>query len=321
MRNKSLLCAYVLDGKGAGKKLNWEAVERWEPSQGQLWLHMNLLNKKSINWLNKHSQLDKSTIRSLTAQETRPHVLFTQHGMIVSLRAVNSNPNQEPEDMVSIRIWIDKDRMISMQRRSIASIRDMQDSIEDGVGPVDLVNLLQDMLDKITDRLMDVLEQIDEKIDGFEQPDSQISGVISELAEIQREIINLYRYLAPQRDAIMRLCSHQNNMIDEHARYQLQLACDRVTRYLEELQLARERAAILQADVMSRQNEQLNRRMYILSMVAVIFLPLSFITGLLGINVGGIPGATHPDAFLVVCLSLFIVGIITLVWFKRRQWF
>ena len=65
----------------------------------------------------------------------------------------------------------------------------------------------------------------------------------------------------------------------------------------------------------------MNTRMYVLSVVAAIFLPLGFLTGLLGINVGGIPGTENPWAFLI--FSLLIVGILVvqMLWLKYKKWF
>ena len=64
----------------------------------------------------------------------------------------------------------------------------------------------------------------------------------------------------------------------------------------------------------------MNKTMYVLSIVAGIFLPLGLLTGLLGINVGGIPGTEHPLAFMLVCVLLLIIAG-GLVWlFKRMKW-
>ena len=69
---------------------------------------------------------------------------------------------------------------------------------------------------------------------------------------------------------------------------------------------------------MDRRAETMNRQMLILSVVAAIFLPLGLITGLLGINVGGIPGADNPWAFAIVCVLLVVLGALQFWWFKRN---
>ena len=96
---------------------------------------------------------------------------------------------------------------------------------------------------------------------------------------------------------------------------------DRLIRHIEDLDAVRERAAVTQEELLSRLSDQMNTRMYVLSVVAAIFLPLGFLTGLLGINVGGIPGAENPWAFLL--FLLFLVGIVVaqMLWFRRKKWF
>jgi zinc transporter len=95
---------------------------------------------------------------------------------------------------------------------------------------------------------------------------------------------------------------------------------DQVIRLVEELDAARERSAILNDQLTDKRAEEMNATMLLLSVVAAIFLPLGFLTGLLGVNVGGMPGATWSAAFWLVCgLCLGIAG--GLVWiFKRRGW-
>jgi zinc transporter len=61
--------------------------------------------------------------------------------------------------------------------------------------------------------------------------------------------------------------------------------------------------------------------MYMLSVLAAIFLPLGFLTGLLGINVGGFPGAENPWAFLLFLLFLAGIVVVQMLWFKRKKWF
>ena len=96
---------------------------------------------------------------------------------------------------------------------------------------------------------------------------------------------------------------------------------DRVARYVEDLDAARERAAVTQEELDNRLAEQMNSRMYVLSLVAALFLPLGFLTGLLGINVGGIPLADDPMGFVEVVIILVVLVAIQVVIFMRKKWF
>jgi zinc transporter len=89
---------------------------------------------------------------------------------------------------------------------------------------------------------------------------------------------------------------------------------------VEDLDSGRERASIVQDELTTRLSEKMNRNMYVLSVIAGIFLPLSLLTGLLGINVGGIPGDKWPWAFTVVTIGLFVVGFVEYFLFRRLKW-
>jgi zinc transporter len=117
-----------------------------------------------------------------------------------------------------------------------------------------------------------------------------------------------------------RLCAEEVPWLGDNNRLRLKEATDRVVRCIEDLDSARDRAAITQEELVNRLSEQLNARMYVLSLVAAIFLPLGFLTGLLGINVGGIPGADNPSAFLVFLLFLTVIVVLQILIFKRKRW-
>jgi zinc transporter len=100
----------------------------------------------------------------------------------------------------------------------------------------------------------------------------------------------------------------------------LRETAERTARYVEDIDAARERALISQEELNNRLAERMNRAMYTLSIVAAIFLPLGLLTGLLGINVGGIPGTENPKAFLIVTVFLVVLAIVLVGWFRKIKW-
>jgi len=130
----------------------------------------------------------------------------------------------------------------------------------------------------------------------------------------------LRRYLAPQREAMMKLQAEIVPWLSDSDRMHLREITDRVVRYIEDLDSVRDRAAVTQEELVNRLSEQMNTRMYVLSLVAAIFLPLGFLTGLLGINVGGIPGSENQSAFLIFIMMLIVVVFLQIVIFKKKKW-
>ncbi|MFT6724944.1 MAG: zinc transporter, partial [Arenicella sp.] len=129
------------------------------------------------------------------------------------------------------------------------------------------------------------------------------------------------RYLAPQRDVLDRLKHIDSTIFSERDQQRLRDESDRVTRYLEDLDLARERAVVLQEAFLAQIAQQQNARMYVISILSAIFLPLGFLTGLLGINIGGIPGAANPNAFWVFVVVLVVIVGFQFWVFRKLKWF
>ncbi|MCB1828076.1 MAG: zinc transporter ZntB, partial [Coxiellaceae bacterium] len=290
--------------------------------QGALWVHLNYQSKKSVNWLKKEASLHKVVANALVAQETRPRSASFSDGLLIFLRGVNLNPGQDPEDMVSIRLWIESSRIISTRLHRLLSVEDLCKRLDEGIGPKTTSELFVMLNDRLIDRMSDVLEGIDDDVDRLEEEvlNAQSHLLRPQVADLRFQAILIRRYLSPQREALSRLQNSDTPILTESDKIQLREASDRTTRYIEDLDSARDRLAIIQEELSSRLSEQLDKRMYLLSIVAVIFLPLTFITGLLGINVGGIPGSHFKWAFTIVCAGLIGLFGLTLWVCRIKKW-
>lgn len=320
--DRGLVAGYILDGRGGGKSADWQAIEQWRPEQGILWAHFDVYTQDVHDYLFTRSGLDRIVAEALLELETRPRTLLTKQGLLLVLRGVNLNPGANPEDMVAIRIWSDGQRIYSVRRRKLLTIQDMRDNIEAGQGPSNCGEFMVDIADRLVERMANVVSDIDDTVDQLEDQviSSESYQLRTRIAHVRREAIGLRRYLAPQRDALMRLQSERLDWLNDHDRMRLREVIDRTTRYVEDLDAARERAAVSQEELMGRLSEQMDRRMYLLSLVAAIFLPLGFLTGLLGINVGGIPGAEYHWGFAIVSIVMLSLVIVQFFVFKRRKW-
>lgn len=322
MSSKSLLSAYLLDGQGGGKKLDWDQVQRWSPSDGVLWVHLDYTVKRARQWLAKESGLDKITVKAMVSDESRPRSVISEQGVLLFLRGVNLNPGENPEDMVSIRFWFDKHRVITTRRRMLLSVQDILTRIEEGEGPVDAGDIVVRINNRLVDRMSDVLDNLNEGVDQLEEEvlTNENHLLRPKISELRRQALLIRRYLAPQKDALFHIHTDETPFLSDFQRMQLRETHDRLMRYIEDIDTARERAVITQEELSSRLSEQMEQRMYLLSVVSLIFLPLTFVTGLLGINVSGIPGQDFPRAFEMVCGGLFAVLVLTLILLKRKKW-
>jgi zinc transporter len=322
MNDNGLVAAYRLDGNGGGVQLDWQGVQHWQAADGPLWVHLQRDLDAAQQWLREQSNLDPLVVDALLAEETRPRCEAMSGGVLLLLRGVNLNPGSDPEDMVSIRLWVEEARIISLRLRPLLSVSDLRDNLHRGTGPRDCGELVVQLADRLFARMSGVIAEVEDQVDNIQAQilEAESHQLRTELSHLRRQIIALRRYLAPQRDSMARLAALRTTWLTDQRAMEIREQADRVTRYVEDLDAARERAAVTQEELTNKLAEQMNSRMYVLSIVAGIFLPLGFLTGLLGINVGGIPLAESPWGFLEVTIGLVVVGLLQLLLFRWRRW-
>lgn len=314
-----LICAYKLDMGDQGRELTWEDLDAWKREDGIIWIHLDRSSEMAQQWIQDQSGLEPIVGEALLEEETRPRGFVYQHGFLIILRGVNLNPGADPDDMVSIRVWIEPHRIITLRRRPVMAIQDLRQQFATCSGPSDAGDFLVRLIDRIIDRMEPVVNSVLDVVDEMEDQISEQANIKfrSRLGDLRRQTIGLRRYLAPQRDLLSRLQVEQASWLTSIHRIYLREIADHLIRYVEDLDASRERIVVMREEVTARLAEQMTQNMYILTILAGIFLPLSFFTGLLGINVGGIPGAQNSLAFWIVCGVLG--GLVVLqVWLYRR---
>jgi len=319
-----VLLSYSLDGSGGGTALHGGAVSHLLKDDQLTWAHLSADHPDTPVWLRREvGYLDDFVVNALLADETRPRILPVGEGVLLILRGVNLNENASPEDMVSIRLWIDPHRIISLQRRKLKAVSDLAANIEAGQGPVDCAGFITMLIGLLFARMAPAVTSLGEEMDDIEEDvlDGSANALREQIVSIRKKAIIFKRYMAPQRDLITNLLEVKIDWFANHNHHQMIEAHDNITRFVEELDSVRERSQVISDEVTNILTERLNKNMYALSVVAAIFLPLGFLTGLLGINIGGIPGAENPQAFVVFCGMLALVVGLQIVIFRKMRWF
>lgn len=321
--DKHIVHALLLDGAGGARPMEVDEIPGHIAAGEPIWVHLEALHPDTSEWLGQHLPiLDELMIEALVAEETRPRAIEHDEAILLFLRGVNLNENAEPEDMVSIRMCIGEKFCVSLRRRPLKAVSDIVQRLQRGSGPAAIPDLVNDLAGTLFDRMEPVLSELDERTDGLEElvADKPDAAIRHEIVTLRKRAILLRRYLAPQRDAIGRLRTMPHIWLDDRHRRHLYEHYDRLTRFVEDLDAVRERSQIIQDELTTALSDKLNRNLYLLSIVAAIFLPLGFLTGLLGINVGGIPGTESPYAFGIFSAILVLLVALQVVIFRRLHW-
>ncbi|MDX1452087.1 MAG: zinc transporter ZntB [Oleiphilaceae bacterium] len=319
----ALIYGFQLTGTEAGTALDWQRVQSNAlPADELCWLHFDYTHPDTATWL-ATQELNDIVVNTLLSEETRPRTSVFDDGVLLTLRGINLNPESDPEDMVSIRIWASEKRIVTARHRRMLSAQDMVHRIEQGQSPQSAGEFVSVFAERLIARMQTVITSMEDKVEEIEEKalEQNAKSLRSDIADLRRQAVALRRYLKPQQEAMQRLQQTAIAILNDEHRAQLRETTNHLTRYIEELEAIRDRAAITQEELASVVAEQLNNRMYVLSIVAALFLPLGFFTGLLGINVGGLPGADNDSAFLLFCLIMVALVAAQIVIFRVKRWF
>ncbi|MBL8672697.1 MAG: zinc transporter ZntB [Alphaproteobacteria bacterium] len=314
--------AYVLDGRGGGREVDWRGVRAWSPADGVLWVHLERDDEATAHWMREAAGIDPVTCEALLAEESRPRVECNEDALLVVLRGVDLKDGADAVDLAPVHLSVTGTRVISLRDKDdqIAALRDIRKSLAAGQGPRGAGELFAQIAAKIVRDLEPVLDKLEDSIDALDErlAGREISGAREALSAIRRQAIGLRRYLAPQREALFRLHLEEATWLARADKIRLREVTDRTLRYVESLDEIRDRATVLHEDIAAVASERTASATVRLTALTALLLPPTLLAGLLGANVSGIPFSDDPAAFAATCL-LVVVMLAIEVWILRRS--
>lgn len=297
-----------------------------EPGPDDAW-SLLALGRDSLpgrSWLQRESGLDANTVDALLEEDTRPRALIGDHGALLILRGAVFHDDGRFRDLASLRLHIEDRRVIVVQRRHLQTLDDCVAALDRGQGAAGPGAFLAALAEALREAVEPVLDRLEREVDGFE-----IAALSSDrppeardrqrLNAARRDTITIARHMGPMAQALRSLVAAKPAFLaDKALRGQLRDEADAFRRIGEDLDAVRARAVVVGDEAALRVAEQTNRLILRLSVVSIIFLPLTFLTGLGGVNLDGIPYAGADwsfGAFAAACVGL-AAG---LAWLMRRQ--
>lgn len=317
MHNITPIAAFDVD-KGKATAIGRGPLDL-NASQGYRWIHVNSQDEALRPWAKEH--LPDIAARALWQSETRPRCERLDDGLILNLRGVNLNPEPDPEDMVSLRLWVTDRVIVSARMRKVWAVDTIRQSADAGVAPEAVGKFLAELTYGLTNRIEAVSLGLEEQTDELEEVVANGQRLpTGKLGHIRQAVIKMRRFINPQREAISCLAGMENWIINADELALMRETANRTRRIVEELDATRDRPSALQDHIDADRAHALSRNSYVLSVVAAIFLALGFLTGLFGVNVAGMPGTAAPYAFWVLTGVPAIGGLALFMIFKFAKW-
>lgn len=322
---KHIFFSYSFNADGTSHQLSKDDISKELKNKSLAWVHLDGNNKQSKKWLeNEVSYLDHIIIDAIFADETRPRIIQFEKGLLIILRGINFDNKKDLEEMASIRLWVDDSRIISVQKRNFSAAFNIANQIDQGKKIKNASEFLYNLIYENLLLISPLINDLNDKIDVIEDQiikTSYTDSLRESVASIRKKVAIFKRYLLPQKDVLSHLKSHDISWINAWAKRHFQENHEQITHIIEELDEARDRSQIVHEEISNAIADKLNKSMFKISLVASIFMPLGFIAGLLGMNVGGIPGGANPLGFYMILSAMGIALGITMLIIRNKKWF
>jgi zinc transporter len=321
--DSGLIAAYAFTPGEDPQRLSWTQCVEHEAqmSDGFLWMHLNVAMQPARRWLSTSSELPEDIIEALLDADSHSHMITMRHGFLLTLNDRAAALGGDSDEMGVIRVWVDRRRIITARRRPLLASERLRRSIEDGDVPDSSVEVFLRLLDLISDNFAKLTASLGRDIDLAEDAllAGHTEGLRVKLGGLRRSAVSIHRFIAPERQALGRLNARAHDWLNADELNDFRQIFEDISALADDVRAAQDRARVLQDEFGALIAEETNRNLYTLSIVSVVLLPMTFITGYFGMNTGGLPFSGEVQhGSLVATVIIGVVGVLTYVILRHR---
>ena len=289
------------------------AKERADGDSDPEWVELDLEAPDVVSWLENHLDVEEDTRGLLLNNERRNRRVVIQEGLFLSLCYPSGAKEEEDEEAVfRVGVLVTPGRILTVRRGRVPSVENLFEAAQNQTESLDSIwEVLTQLVERIAIRIELVLDHAAEGIDALE--DRVFADVahppIDEVGQLRRQLILDRRHITSMKRVVEESIDDRRFSPDAKQAQDLRTAAEALMRQERTVEFFLERANLIQDQIQSLLSDRMNTATLRLGVVATVFLPLSFLTGLLGINVAGMPGSHNPVAFWVVCAILTVLAL------------
>lgn len=316
-----LICGFSLNHSKPQPLFLYAADKRSEFPHEPHWLHFNLADTRATQWLTACASIPEDARELLLDSDAHIRSENFDHSLALIIGDLFHDFKQDPEELGVLRLYLDNERLITGRGHPLKSVDRLRIELSEGMVLTNSIDLFARLIYDIGDSMHSVIKNLNDRVDDAE--DQILAGHLhnqgSELGRIRRLLARLRRHLSANRQAMQHAMPHIARW-SQHDISELRQAVEHLESTIQDLELVQERTRLLQEEIAGRMSEATNRNLYVLSIVTVTLLPINLITGIFGMNTGGLPwGQDDPSGFWWVIFFMIIAVISSLTILHRKR--
>ncbi|MCF4101656.1 magnesium/cobalt transporter CorA [Gillisia sp. M10.2A] len=305
---------------------NPEDAFNFENEDKITWININgLYNTQEIEKLGKYYGLHPLIIEDIVNTNQRPKIDEYQDYLFVVAKMLYHKTNGELENE-HISIVIGKDYILTFQEADGDVFDGVRDRISNAKGRIRNNGsdyLMFTLLDAIIDNYFVVIEEISDKIEILEEQlfvAKPSDDITFEIQELKRTVLRIRRAVFPLREVISRLEKIDNNLIEDKTQNYIRDLYDHIIQVSENIEIYREMTWGLMDMYMTTISNKMNEVMKVLTIMASIFIPLTFIAGIYGMNFEYMPELQYKYSYFILWGVMIVIFLAMLYYFQRKKW-
>jgi zinc transporter len=289
------------------------------------WLHFNLNDARARSWLDQHSGFAEDALEQFLEVEARPSMRVYRGAVVFVVSDMHHEFNHrslDPDaaDFGALRIYLDSKRIITGRRHPLKTIdlvrRDMARQTE----LAEPIEVLENFLEQLADTFAETVSALSQELDDAE--DRILTGRFRDQSSVlnrdRRMLVRLRRSIGANASALSGAADAIARLFAGDHRERVARSLARLGALAQEIDFVLERSRILQEEIANHLSETTNRNLYVLSTVTTTLLPITLITGIFGMNVGGLPWANSPNGFAGTMVLITLSVVVTLFALRSR---
>lgn len=315
-----LICGFLLQANESAQPVQWDHHSTQLPD-GQVWLHFNLADTRATNWIAHCENLPDDARELLLSQEGRAGCEVLHRSLALTIGDLHHDFNDDPEGFGTLRLYLDSRCVITGRRHPLKAVDNVRRDVARGLEVSSALDLFAHLMHELGDTFHGLITDLSDIVDDSE--DEILAGRLqdqgSELGRIRRLLARLRRHVGGNRQVLSQAVSAIHRWDRDADISHLRQAVERLEGSAQDLDLVQDRARLLQEEIAGRLNEATNRNLYVLSLATVALLPINLITGVFGMNTGGLLWSEDAAGFhkAVILMLVAMAASLGLLHWRR----
>lgn len=277
-----------------------------------------------INRIGEYFNLHSLVLEDILNTEQRPKLDDMDEYLFVVAKMIYYNPDDDEIKFEQISLVLLENFVLSFQENIGDVFEPVRDRLRKGKGRIRKMGadyLMYTLLDALVDSYYDVLEKIGDKVENLEDDlvESPEPDTLHLIHTLKRELVFLRRSVWPIREIISGLERGESKLISENSVIFYRDVYDHAIQVIDTIETCRDIVAGMMDLFLSSVSNRMNEVMKMLTVIATVFIPLTFIVGVYGMNFEYIPELKWHWGYPAVWVVMIVVGILMLFWFKRKK--